>query len=346
MTTSPHRDTSSPERMARENVPASPIDDNALIGQSEAMSALGEVLAKTASSDVNVLITGETGTGKELVARLLHERSARRDGPFIALNCASVPGRLLESELFGHAAGAFEGASADKIGLFERAHGGSLFLEEIAEISLDMQAKLLRVLQERKVRPVGGTDEREIDVRLLAATTQPLKDAIKDGRFREDLFFRLNVTEVSLPPLRERGEDVLLLADHFLKQLAESTGQSPKRLDDGAKQALRAYDWPGNVRELHTCVQRAATAASGEVIRADDLPAEVRGGKAQSASTPLGIIDTRSLPRLSVIERRYIRHVLRETDGNKTRAAELLGIDRRTLHRKLKRMNGAGDTGG
>jgi two-component system response regulator HydG len=314
--------------------------DGGFVGGSKVMRELAALLAKVADSETTVLVTGESGTGKELVARVIHRRSRRAGGPFIAVNCAAVPETLLETELFGHVRGAFTHASADKKGLFVQASRGTLFLDEVAEIPLDLQAKLLRSLQERKVRPVGAAEERDIDVRLVAATNKNLETAVREGRFREDLFFRVNVVQVEVPPLRDRGDDVLHLARHFVRELA-SFPRDEKELSDSAADALLAYDWPGNVRELYNYVARAMTLADGPLIRLEDLPEALRRAAEQRRTLP-EVVEPDALPRLSVVERRYIHHVLERLDGNKTRAAEVLGIDRRTLHRKLKRMRERG----
>ena len=313
------------------------LDDGGLIGRSEAIVELGKLLSKVADSDATVLITGESGTGKELVARVIHARSSRSRGGFVAVNCAAVPETLLESELFGHTKGAFTHATNDKKGLFEQANGGTLFLDELADIPLDVQAKLLRVLQERHVRPLGATEEREVDVRLLAATNKALHDEVREGRFRQDLYYRVDVVEVNVPPLRERDEDVILIAEQFIAQLAGRAGKGVVGLSPEAVEAMLSYDWPGNVRELQNCIARAVTLADGSHITVADLTPSIQNAPERRTTLP-PVMDRESLPPLSDVERRYIRHVLQRTEGNKTRAAEVLGIDRRTLHRKLKRM--------
>jgi two-component system response regulator HydG len=313
------------------------LNEGGLIGKSAAMQELAQLLTKVATTDATVLITGESGTGKELVARAVHSRSQRMGSQFVAVNCAAVPETLLESELFGHTRGAFTHATNDKKGLFEQAAGGTLFLDELADIPLDVQAKLLRALQERRVRPLGATEERDVDVRLLAATNKSLENEVSAGRFRKDLYYRVHVVEVTVPPLRDRDDDVLLIAHHFIGQMAARAGKSLVGLSPEASDALFAYEWPGNVRELQSCIARAVTLAEGTSITLVDLPPVIQAACEKRTTLP-PVMDRESLPRLSDVERRYIRHVLQKTSGNKTRAAEVLGIDRRTLHRKLKRM--------
>jgi two-component system response regulator HydG len=302
---------------------------------SEAMAEMGSTLRKIANSDSTVLITGESGTGKELVARVLHDRSPRSAGAFVAVNCAAVPESLIESEFFGHARGAFTGASVGSKGLFEQASGGTLFLDEVGEVGVAMQSKLLRALQERKVRPVGGQQEIDVDVRLLAATNRRLEEEVRTGSFREDLFYRLNVLTVHVPNLRERNDDVLLLAEHFIAEFSERMGKHVEGLSEDAKAALIRHAWPGNVRELQSCIERVVTLAEGSLIQTSDLPPAVI-----ESTQPIGrlhsVLGRDSLPTLNDLEWRYIQHVLSRVDGNKTHAAKLLGINRRTLHRKLQ----------
>jgi DNA-binding NtrC family response regulator len=311
------------------------LEEAGLLGMSEAMAEMGSTLRKIAHSDSTVLITGESGTGKELVAKILHVRSPRSAGPFVAVNCAAVPESLIESEFFGHTRGAFTGATAGSKGLFEQASGGTLFLDEVGEIGAAMQTKLLRALQERKVRPVGGQQEVDVDVRLLAATNRRLEEEVRTGSFREDLFYRLNVLTVHVPNLRERNDDVLLLAEHFIAEYAERMGKHVKGLSDDAKVAMSRHSWPGNVRELQSCIERAVTLAEGSWIQPSDLPPAVIESADLGGLLP-SVVGRDSLPTLSDLEWRYIRHVLSRVDGNKTHAAKLLGINRRTLHRKLQ----------
>ncbi|HET7788313.1 MAG TPA: sigma-54 dependent transcriptional regulator [Myxococcales bacterium] len=303
-----------------------------LLGNSPAMRRVYDTLTRIGDADASVLVTGESGTGKELVARALHHCSRRSRGPFVAVNCAAVPEALLESELFGHARGAFTDAKAAKDGLFLQANGGTLLLDEIAELPLGLQPKLLRALQERTVRPVGADREIPFDVRLVTATNRDLESAVEERRFREDLFYRVNVIHVALPPLRDRGNDVLLLAQHFLERLggpkAGLTGISA-----GAAARLLAYSWPGNVRELHNCMERAVALARFSEITVEDLPERVRD------YTPARIIPEGDEPLVTMeeMERRYLLRVLDGAGGNKTLAAQILGLDRATLYRKLER---------
>lgn len=305
-------------------------------GASRAMQRVSELISRVAESEASVLVTGESGTGKELVARALHERS-RRAGPFLAINCAAVPEALLESELFGYVRGAFTDARADRAGLFVEANGGTLFLDEIGEMPLSMQTKLLRALQERKVRPVGSSREIGFSARIVTATNRDLEAEVAAKRFREDLYYRVNVVRVDVPPLRERGGDSLELAQLFLNRAAKRTSTVSLRIDPPAAQLLLAYDWPGNVRELENCMERAVALARLEVITVADLPTKIRDHR----STELFDVgaDPAELPNMGVVEERYIRKVLAAVGGNKTRAAVVLGFDRRTLTRKLKQLN-------
>lgn len=289
---------------------------------------LAEEVAPTEST---VLILGESGTGKEVIARYIHELSNRSEGPFFSINCGALPEGLLESELFGHVKGSFTGAVRDKEGLFAAARGGTFFLDEIAETKPSTQVKLLRVLQEREALPVGGTEPVPVDVRVIAATNRDLDEAIRDGSFRTDLYYRLNVITLHLPPLRERREDIPLLCNWFLQRLAEQKGQTPKRLSREALQVLLAYDWPGNVRELENALEHAVILTQGETIEKEALPGRIVEPRAR----PLVSEKALSHPTLEVIERAYIMWVLQTVGGNKTRAAEILGIDPSTLYRKL-----------
>ncbi|MDY7227758.1 sigma-54-dependent transcriptional regulator [Hyalangium rubrum] len=303
-----------------------------LLGTSAAMREVYGLLDRVATADISVLITGESGTGKELVARALHQRSRRKDGPLVAINCSALPEALLESELFGHVKGAFTDARSDKPGLFVQAHGGTLFLDEVGELPLGLQPKLLRALQERKVRPVGATAEQAIDVRVVSATNVDLEEAVQQKRFRQDLFFRLNVVHVPLPPLRDRGGDVLLLAQRFLEQAAALADKKVAGLSDEAAERLLAYSWPGNVRELQNCIERAVALTASESIAVRDLPEKVRQYRGVPPS--LGAEGGSFLP-LHEVERRHILSVLEALGGNKSSAATVLGVDRRTLYRKL-----------
>jgi DNA-binding NtrC family response regulator len=312
-----------------------------IVGTDPAMLAVFKTVAHVAATTATVLVVGESGTGKELVARAIHARSARKDKPFVAINCGSLPESLLESELFGHERGAFTGATSAKRGLFEEAHGGTLLLDEIGEIGPKMQVELLRVLQEREVRRVGGEQPIHVDARLLATTNRDLRAEVKAGRFREDLLFRLQVVTVVVPPLRERRGDVPLLVRHFVAEHAKRLGRAVPRLAPNVVETLQHYDFPGNVRELSHIVERAVLLAREGVVTLTDLPADiVPGGDANRR--PDSVTD--DWPTLAVLERRYIDRVLSRTGGNKSRAAELLGIDRRTLARMLARDRRSGVT--
>lgn len=331
-----HRALREEVKLLRRAVAAAQCFDN-LIGQSDAMRQVFDLLARVAEADVSVLILGESGTGKELVARSIHTRSQRKDGPFVAVNCSTLPEALLESELFGHTRGAFTDARGARRGLFQQAHGGSLFLDEIGDLPMALQPRLLRALQERKVRPVGSDSEVEVDVRVLAATNQDLEAAVAERRFRGDLYYRLNVVQVCLPPLRARGNDALLLAQHFLDQAAARLGKRVERLNAKAAERLLAYAWPGNVRELQNCIDRAVALTAYDQIGVDDLPERVRDYR------PSQVIVASDHPSelltMDEIERRYILRVLDIVGGNKSLAAQILGFDRRTLYRKLQRYN-------
>ncbi len=294
---------------------------------------LAETVAPTEST---VLIQGESGTGKEVIARYIHELSNRTDGPFLSINCGALPESLLESELFGHVKGSFTGAVKDKGGLFSAAAKGTFFLDEIGETTAATQVKLLRVLQHREVIPVGATEAQPIDTRLVAATNRDLEEEIRRGGFRRDLYYRLNVIAIYLPPLRERRDDIPLLVDAFLDRAGVARGEAPKRLSPVALDAMVNYAWPGNVRELENALERAVILTSGEVIEVASLPERV------TAPEPAKLIDERPArnPTLETIERAYIMWVLQSEAGNKTRAAETLGIDPSTLHRKLSRFGG------
>ena len=291
---------------------------------------LAEAVAPTEST---VLLMGESGTGKEVVARYIHDLSHRTDGPFLSINCGALPEGLLESELFGHVKGSFTGAVRDKSGLFTAAAGGTFFLDEIGETTPATQVKLLRVLQHREVIPVGATDAIPIDVRILAATNRDLEEEIKRGNFRRDLFYRLNVIALHLPPLRVRADDVPLLAETFLARHAEQRGEPQKQISDAAMEILQSYSWPGNVRELENALERAVILTDGEIISVDGLPEKIGERRAE----PLVSERTAANPTMETIERAYIMWVLESEQGNKTRAAEVLGIDPSTLHRKLSR---------
>lgn len=305
-----------------------------VLGASPLMARMYEMLERVAPAEASVLITGETGTGKELVARALHRRSGR-SGPFVAINCAAQPEALMESELFGHAKGAFTDAKTDRAGLLVQADGGTLFLDEVGDMPLGMQAKLLRALQERRVRPVGGRAEVPFDARVLAATHRDLETAIEEKRFRDDLYYRLNVIKVELPPLRARGGDVLLLAQHFLEHFARRAAKPVVGLSAPAAERLLAYAWPGNVRELQNCVERAVALTRYEQIAVEDLPERVRTYR--SSFVVVAADDPTELVPLDEVERRYILRVMEAVAGNKSAASQILGIERATLYRKLDR---------
>ncbi len=304
-----------------------------ILGASPPMRKVFDLLARVADLDTSVLIEGESGTGKELVARALHDGGRRRAGPFVALNCAALPDALLESELFGHARGAFTDAKTARVGLFAQAHGGTLFLDEIDALPFALQPKLLRALQERAVRPVGGDVETRCDVRFIAASNRPLRDEVSRGAFREDLFYRLDVITVDLPPLRARGGDVLLLGQRFIEEFAAQLGRPVVGLSPAAAGKLLDYDWPGNVRELRNCIERAVALAGGDRLVIADLPERV--ARCRAAEYARSTAEPIDLASMAEVERRHILRVLEATGGNKTAAAVILGLNRRTLYRKL-----------
>jgi len=303
------------------------------VGKSRAFIEILALAETVGPTDSTILISGESGTGKEVIARYIHALSDRSSGPFVSINCGALPENLLESELFGHTKGSFTGAVRDKDGLFVAARTGTFFLDEVGEMSPATQVKLLRALQEREVIPVGATEPVPIDVRIIAATNRDLEEEIRRGTFRSDLYYRLNVITVHLPPLRDRVDDVPILTDYFLQRFAASRGRDALRLSSGAADALQAYDWPGNVRELENALERAAVLSNGGEIAADALPARIVTPKA----TPLVSDRLPPNPPMEIIERAYIHWVLASEGGNKTRAAEVLGIDPSTLYRKLLR---------
>jgi DNA-binding NtrC family response regulator len=326
--------------------------DEPMLGTSQVMESVRQKIEKVASTGVRVLVTGESGTGKELIARAIHRASKRASGPFVKVNCAAIPSELIESELFGHEKGAFTGAVARKRGYFELADGGTLFLDEIGDMSLDAQAKVLRALQTGEISRVGGERAFVVDVRVIAATNKDLDEEVKQGSFREDLFYRLSVVPVLSPPLRERGEDVLVLMDSFLERFAREHGEPPQTLSPAAREALRRYDFPGNVRELRNLAERLVILADNP-ITLEDLPPKIAGAEGRSTpptiaarsegATP-GMIDLQAYGSLTLrelreaVEREYILKKLEETGWNVTRAAESLGIERTNLHKKLKQL--------
>jgi DNA-binding NtrC family response regulator len=319
-------------RAGQERTPVADIE-----GKSPRMLEVYKLVARVATTSATVLVVGESGTGKELVARAIHSRSPRASKPFVPVNCTALSESLLESELFGHARGAFTGAVGAKRGLFEMANGGTLFLDEIGDMGPKMQAQLLRVLQDGELRPVGGTESIKVDVRLVCATNRDLEADVKTGRFREDLYFRINVVTVRMPALRERPGDIPILVRHFLAKIARRENRPEASFSPEGLDTLCRHSWPGNVRELENAIERAVAVAKGNVILPSDLPVEVYGG---SPAAPTGLVDDR--PTLAELEKRYIALILTECGGNKKRAAEQLGIDRRTLYRALERAGVAG----
>ncbi|HEU4697824.1 MAG TPA: sigma-54 dependent transcriptional regulator [Gemmatimonadales bacterium] len=300
------------------------------VGASRPMQAVYELIRRAGRATHPVLVTGESGTGKELVARALHDVSGR--GAFVTVNCGALPETLLESELFGHERGAFTGADRAKQGLFEVAHGGTLFLDEIGELPLTLQPKLLRALEQAEIRRLGATQPQAVDVRVLAATNRDLEQEVEQGRFRDDLFWRLNVLQLHVPPLRERVPDIPPLAEHFLARATDGV-VGPRRISRETMSLLTAYPWPGNVRELRNAIQRAATLASGDEVTPDDLPPRIR--QAGQVASLIAAASRRQVT-LHEVERLYILEVLRHTGGNRSRAAEILDLDRKTLYRKLE----------
>jgi DNA-binding NtrC family response regulator len=314
-------------RVGRSQLRPVPRNYYGLLGESAEMRKVFEAIAKVALTSATVLITGESGTGKELVARAIHYISPRASAPFVPINCGGIPEQLLESELFGYVKGAFTGATESRAGFFQTADGGTIFLDEISDTSPSMQVKLLRVLQDKEICMVGARRTRRVDVRILAATNKDLLSLVKKGAFREDLFFRLNVITIPVPPLRQRGNDILLLAHHFATKFAEELGKPTPRFSDSALQVLGNYYWPGNVRELENVIQRLVVMTDGDVMEVPDMPPLMRF----SALRETGLNRT-----LAEVEAEYIRNVLANLDGNKTQAAKILGIDRKTLREKLK----------
>jgi transcriptional regulator with PAS, ATPase and Fis domain len=296
------------------------------------MVAVYRTIARVAPSRTTVLVLGESGTGKELVARAIHRHGPRRARPFVAVDCGALTETLLESELFGHVRGAFTGAVGDKTGLFAEADGGTLFLDEIGDVTPALQAKLLRVLQEHAVRPVGGAEWRSVDVRVIAATNRDLGKEVAEGRFREDLYYRLKVVTLVLPALRERREDIPLLVDHLVRRAARDCRKAVNGVSEAVLNVLQEYHWPGNVRELAHALERAVALAQGDVLTVEDLPLDVRQPEPATVAPAFG-----DHPTLEELKRRYIRHVLEQSGGNVSRAAGVLGVDRRSLYRMLQR---------
>jgi len=322
-------------RHLRSVVEAEPLDG--IAGTSPAIRETIGMVERVSSSDATVLITGESGTGKELVARAIHRMSPRRAEPFVAVNCAAMPAPLLESELFGHVRGAFTDAKSARAGLFVQAGAGTIFLDEIGEMPAEMQVKLLRVLQEHEVRPVGGDEDLPFHARVLAATNRNLEVEVEQRRFREDLFYRINVVTLHVPPLRARSSDILLLAQHFLRRIAHRISKPVKGFSGPAARMLLDYDWPGNVRELENCIERAVALCRLDEVTVDDLPAKVQDFHVTRIVIPTGPTGSPdAMITMEEMERRYVRQVLEAVRGNKTHAARILGIDRRSLYRRLE----------
>lgn len=337
--------------------------DTGVIGRSPAMQEVFKLIGQVSTADATCLITGESGTGKELVARAIYHHGPRSGQPFIAINCAAIPENLLESELFGHEKGAFTGATSQRIGKFEQCDGGTTFLDEIGDMSLPTQTKILRVLQSGTIDRVGGNNPIKVDVRIIAATNKPLEDAVKDKEFREDLFYRLNVVRIKLPSLRERKGDIPLLVNYFLQKFAKQNREQPKAIHEDVHTALEAHDWPGNVRELENVIQRSIVVAKGNAILPNDLPSEITLEVETQLSSPVGdgnsekasqdqsdmasiasILFERAkkdkdLAILPAVERELIIHALNETGGNQVKSAKLLGITRATLRKRIEKFN-------
>ena len=323
-------------RLGQDNAPA--VDSlGTLIGSSRAMTACHDLIRRVAPFDTTVMLSGESGTGKEVVARALHRLSPRAAMPFVGVNCAAMPSGLLESELFGHVRGAFTDAQNGRLGLFQQASGGTLVLDEIGEMPLDMQPKLLRALQERCIRPVGGNESTPVDVRVIAASNKDLEAQVEQGNFREDLFYRLNVIQIDLPPLRARGADILTLAEHFAQRFAQQRERIFAGITVEAQQRLLNFYWPGNVRQLENCMERAVALMHGAQIGLSDLPEQVLENKPLAARDA---VDLEQALTLEQVEQRQVEQALRRFKGNKTRTAKALGVDRRTLYRKLERYGG------
>ena len=315
-------------RVSRESSRMPDAAPYGLLGESDVMIEVYSSIRKAATTTATVLITGESGTGKELVARAIHYGSSHASGPFVPVNCGGIPEGLLESELFGHVKGAFTSATETRAGFFQTAEGGSIFLDEISELGLAMQVKLLRVLQDKEVYMVGSTRSRKVDVRIMAATNKDLRGLVEKRSFREDLYFRLNVIAIAVPPLRDRGDDVLMLTHHFATRYAKEFNKSIPKFSDKALKALKQYDWPGNVRELENIIQRTIVMTDDNCIDVPDLPSLMRFSAVKGARLDRTLAD---------MEAEYVNNVLTSTGGNKSQAAEILGIDRKTLREKIKR---------
>jgi DNA-binding NtrC family response regulator len=314
---------------SQDRLPQSIKSKYGILGESEPMNQVFNAITKAASTPATVLITGQSGTGKELVARAIHYSSKRASAPFVPVNCGGIPETLLESELFGYVKGAFTGALETRAGFFQTADGGTIFLDEVSETSLAMQVKLLRVLQEKEICMVGSTQPRKVNVRILAATNKNLLNLVEKGSFREDLFYRLNVIEIALPPLQDRGDDIILLARHFVRKFSEEVEKPEPRFSDKALEILMKFAWPGNVRELQNVVHRVVVMTDSNFIDVPDLPDLMRYAGVRGNGLNRTLIE---------VEATHIRNVLASVSGNKTRAAEVLGIDRKTLREKMKRL--------
>ena len=308
---------------------------NHIIGESPEMKKVYKMVERVSQATSNVLITGQSGTGKELVARAIHSNSPRAKKPFLAINCGAIPENLVESELFGHKKGAFTGANSDKDGIFVAAHGGTVFLDEVAEIPLNLQVNLLRVLQEREVKPVGSNQMLSFDTRIISATNKDLEKEIEKGDFRDDLYYRLNVVEIPLPTLQQRRDDIPLLAHHFLQKYNKELGHNLKGISSEAMGAMMAYEWKGQVRELENVIERAVLLSDGDYLTLEDLPGSIK----KPSSDKNFEMDSNKLDEaLQVFEKHHIQSVLKRTEGNKSEAARLLGIDPSTLYRKMERL--------
>ena len=309
-----------------------------LVGSSPAMLEVYKLVARVSESKSTVLLQGESGTGKELIARAIHGNSPRRDKPFVPVNCGALPDTLLESEMFGYEKGAFTGAVGTKTGLFESASGGTLFLDEVGELGQALQVKLLRVMQDHEVRRVGGTHSIKVDVRIIAATNRDLEQFVKEGKFRDDLFYRLNVVRITLPSLTERQEDIPMLAHYFLQKCATGTTTPVRGFHPDTMELLNRYRWPGNVRELENAIERAVSLSHGPLLTPDDLPAAIRQAPIHAEAKPESPDTTEPVClTLEEVEKRHLVRVLKETKGNKVKASKILGIDRRTLYRMAER---------
>jgi len=308
---------------------------NHIIGESEAMKEVYRMVERVSEATSNVLITGSSGTGKELVARAIHSNGDRAKKPFLAINCGAIPEDLVESELFGHKKGAFTGAASDKDGIFVAAHGGTVFLDEVAEIPLNLQVNLLRVLQEREVKPVGSNQMVSFDTRIIAATNKDLEAEVEQGNFRDDLYYRLNVVELPLPPLSQRRDDIPLLAHHFLKKYNKELKRNLKGISSEAMSAMMAYEWKGEVRELENVIERSVLLSDNEYLQLEDLPGAIRN---VSGTESIDMDSERLEEAVQVFEKHHIQSMLKRTDGNKPEAARLLGIDPSTLYRKMERL--------